>query len=237
MRATNALPAKPAQFDRASQERRAMTAKIAIARKQLAMDDDDYRQGLFDLTGKISSTQCSEAQLARVLDWLKSKGFKPLPGRGKADHPMARKARALWLSLYHLGAVHNSSEQALEAFAKRQLRCEKLQWAKQADAFRLIEALKSMAVRAGWLQHCRVTGKHLAPIVLQSSLCHLILARLKDAGVAPADWGLHDVGWKLCGIPNAKETGWTAEDYDRLAAALGKKLREHGRPVAGGHAA
>lgn len=237
MRATNTMSAKPAQFDRSRQDRRSMEAKIHVALKQLDMEEDAYRQGMFNATGKISLKKCSDAEVAKVLDWLKSKGFKPMPGRGKADHPMARKARALWVSLYHLGAINNSSEQALEAFAKRQLRCEKLQWAKQADAFRLIEALKSMAVRAGWLQHCRVTGKHLTPIVLQSSLCHLILARLKDAGVAPADWGLHDAGWKLCGIPNAKDTGWTAEDYDRLAAALGKKLRKYGSTIEGGRAA
>ncbi|MFX8708345.1 regulatory protein GemA, partial [Acinetobacter baumannii] len=68
-------------------------------------------------------------------------------------HPMARKARALWISLHKLGVVHNPSEQALEAFAKRQLGCEKLVWARQSDAYRLIEALKSMAERAGWRQH------------------------------------------------------------------------------------
>ncbi len=214
-----------------------MLGKIHVARKQLAMDEDDYRQGLFDTTGKTSLTECNDLQLARVLDWLKSKGFRPMPGRGKADHPMARKARALWISLYHLGAVHNSSEQALEAFAKRQLGCDRLQWAKQSDAFRLIEALKSMAARAGWIQHCRVSGKQLDPRTLQSSLCHLILAKLKAAGMAPADWGLHDAAWKLCGIENAKADPWTAEDYDRLAAALGRKLREFGTPATGGHAA
>ena len=34
---------------------------------------------------------------------------------------MARKARALWISLYHLGAVHNPSEEALEAMARNEV--------------------------------------------------------------------------------------------------------------------
>ncbi len=228
MPASNAAAAKPAVFDKSSQHRRSMIAKVQIARQQLNMDEDDYRQILFDQTGKTSLTECSEPQISRVLDVMKSKGFKPLPGKKAASHPMALKARALWISLYHLNAVNNPAEEALEAFAKRQLGCEKLQWARQSDAFRLIEALKSMAVRNGWVQHNRATGRQFNPIELQASLCAAILIKLKDAGVVPADWHLHDAAWKLCGIENAKAAPWTASDYERLAKALGHKLRTHG---------
>lgn len=228
MPAPDTARARPARFDAGSQQRRAMIAKVHVARKQLAIMEDDYRQGLFERTGKTSLTECTDREIATVLEWLKTKGFRPLPRPGVARHPMAQKARALWISLYHLGVVHNASEHALEAFAKRQLGCERLVWARQSDAYKLIEALKSMAVRAGWLQHCRVTGKPLSPAGLQSSLCHVILGRLKEAGIAPDGWGLHDAMWLLCGIENARETAWTAEDYDQLARALGDKLRKHG---------
>lgn len=231
--ATNAALARPAQFDRASQHRRAMIAKVQIARQQLGMVEDDYRQILMDQTGKLSLKDCSDPQIARVLDVMKSKGFKALPGKKVASHPMALKARALWISLYHLGAVHNSSEHALEAFAKRQLGCDKLQWARQSDAFRLIEALKSMATRGGWQQHCRVTGKPFNPTELQASLCAAILIKLKDAHVVPSDWALHDAAWKLCGIENVKTSPWTASDYELLAKALGDKLRAHGKDNGG----
>ena len=223
-----AVNARPAEFDRGAQHRRAMIAKIAVARKQLAMDEDDYRQGLFEQTGKASLTQCSDAQLERVIGWLKSKGFRALPGKGAASHPMAAKARALWISLYHLGVVHNPAEAALEAFARRQLGCDKLNWARQSDAFRLIEALKAMAVRHGWAQHSVATQKPLDPLGLQASLCQAILAKLKAARLVPIDWALHEAAWRLCGIENARETRWSAEDYERLAQALGAKLREMG---------
>lgn len=228
--ASRRIGAVPAQFDKSSQNRRAMIAKVQIARQQLGMVEDDYRQILFDQTGKTSLKDCSEPQIARVLDVMKAKGFKPLPGKNAASHPMATKARALWISLYHLNAVNNPAEQALEAFAKRQLGCERLQWARQSDAFRLIEALKTMATRNGWLQHNRVTGRQFNPMELQASLCAAILIKLKDAGIAPADWNLHDAAWKLCGIENAKAAPWTASDYERLAKALGFKLRTHGKP-------
>lgn len=225
---------RPAQFDAPSQQRRAMMAKIQIARKDLAMDEDDYRQALLDQTGHLSLTECSERELVAMLDWLKSKGFKPLPGKKAASHPMALKARALWISLYHLGVVHNRSDAALEAFAKRQLKCERLAWARQSDAFQLIEALKAMGSRNGWAQHGRASQKPLDPLGLQRSLCAAILDKLKAAGHVPADWALHDAAWKLCGEPNARDRAWTAEDYAALAAKLGAKLRALGPAKAEG---
>lgn len=220
--------ARPAQFDRLTQHRRAMLAKINIARHQLAMAEDDYRQILFDETGKSSLRACSEGELDRMLARLKALGFQPLPkagGKSAAQHPMAKKARAMWISLHQLGVVQNPSEKALEAFARRQLGCERLVWARQSDAYRLIEALKAMASRAGWPQSCLATQKALSPLALQESLCNAILLRLKGAGEIPADWALHDAAWRLCGIENARENGWSAGDYQRLAAALGAKLR------------
>jgi phage gp16-like protein len=221
--------ARPAQFDRASQHRRAMIAKINIARHQLQMIEDDYRQVLFNATGRTSLKECGDAQLERMLDRLKALGFQPLPkagGRSPAAHPMARKARALWISLHQLGVVRNPSEEALEAFAKRQLGCERLVWARQSDAYRLIEALKAMAKRAGWPQRCLATGKDLSIGALQEGLCNAILRRLKDAGVAAEPWTLNDAAFKLCGIEVGRNGPMTGEGYTRLAAALGSKLRE-----------
>ena len=114
----SAARAVPARFDRSQQHRRAMLAKIHVARKELGIVEDYYRQILVDQTGHLSAKHCSDAELAKVLDALKAKGFKPKSrsprtGQQRADHPMARKARALWLSLYHLGAVRNPDEKAL----------------------------------------------------------------------------------------------------------------------------
>ncbi len=213
-------PVAAAQFDRGSQRRRSMIAMIHVARKDLRMVDADYRQALFERTGQLETNKCTDAQLGTMVDWLKSKGFRAIPKKKTAQHPMARKARAMWISLYQLGAVHNASEEALEGFARRQLKCEKLVWARQSDARALIEALKAMATRHGWPQ------PNLPPIQLQASLCEAILVKLKDKGIAPAEWSIHDAQHKLCGIE--KREAWTAEDYQRLAEALGRKLREAG---------
>jgi hypothetical protein len=81
-----------------------------------------------------------------MIEQMKRQGFTPKKAASSAaDHPFAAKARALWISLYHLGAIDNPSEQGLEAFARRQLQCMKMQWANQAQAYKLIEALKAIA--------------------------------------------------------------------------------------------
>ncbi|MFV0642943.1 MAG: gp16 family protein [Sphingomonadaceae bacterium] len=219
------VKAHPARFDRSAQHRRAMLAKINIARHQLAMDEDDYRQMLVDETGHMSLRECSEVQLERILARLKKLGFKPLPSkRGSAATPAGRKARALWISLYQLGAVRNPSEKALEAFAQRQIGCTKLNWARSNDVYRLIEALKAMATRHGWAHPVNDT-----PLRLQEGLCEAILLKMKCGEFIPADWTLDIAAWRLCGIDTGKsDSGYTAEHYQRLAAALGAQLRAAG---------
>lgn len=149
--------------------RRAAIVKVQIARKELALDEETYRALLERVTGRRSAADCTVAQLGRVLDELKAKGWKPsFSARGQkappfrpdagqararpADSPVARKARALWISLHQLGEVRDPSERSLEAFAARQLGVDRLRWADQSQGYRLIEALKAMAERAGWSQ-------------------------------------------------------------------------------------
>jgi len=227
-----AINAKPAQFDRASQARRSMLGKIHIAKKQLGMVDDDYRQLLFDTAGKTSAAQCSDAELTMVIDALKAKGFKPLPPKGgaSAQHKMAKKARALWISLHHLNVVHNPSEQALETFARKQLGCEKLQWARQSHGAKLIEALKDMAARNGWKQ-VDDAGRPLSVLALQEQLCLAILDKLKAAGAADDGWSLSNAAWSLHGWVLGASGPVGTEEYAALAKALGDELRKAG-PVA-----
>lgn len=222
--------AAPAQFDRSASHRRSMIAKIHVAKKELALADDDYRQILLDSAGRSSAADCTDAELERVLKRLQEIGFKPLVKAGvtrPAQHPMARKARALWISLYHLGAVRSPDEKALESFAKRQLGCERLVWANQSDGYRLIEALKAMAERHGWAQF-DANGNNLSVMRLREGLCEAILAKLKTAGIVPADWTIDIAAFRLCGIEPGANGPITAEGYDNIAHALGRKLRAAG---------
>lgn len=223
----------PARFDPSAKHRRAMIAKIHVGKKDLQLDEDDYRQILMQETGRGSSADCTEAELERVLGRFQALGWKPLPKAGgstdarPAQHPMARKARALWISLYHLGEVRSPNEKALEAFAKRQLGCERLTFARQSEGFRLIEALKAMAAKGGWPQ-VDAKGNAWSVMKLKENLCEAILVKLKAKGLAREDWTIDIAAWRLCGIETAGEGPITAEGYDAIASALGKKLRAAG---------
>lgn len=127
---------------------------VHIAVKDLHMDDDDYRAILRRETGKASAAQCSPAELHRVIAAMERLGWRGTRGTGhrvnQASHPIARKARAMWITLHALGAVDDASESALEVFGKRQLGVDRLHWADRAKASALVEALKGIATRHGW---------------------------------------------------------------------------------------
>lgn len=71
---------------------------IHIARNELGMDEDTYRQMLQGLTGKASTKGMDTTQLNCVLESMKRKGFRVKPA-GKAssglpldNHPQSRKS-------------------------------------------------------------------------------------------------------------------------------------------------
>lgn len=122
---------------------------IHIAKQQLGMDDDAYREILFTLTRKRSSTELDFAERKKVLDHMEACGFKrtkPQP-RKLADDPQSKMIRALWLQLHEAGKVRNPSESALAAFAKRQTGRDALQWLNGKEASALIEELKKWLAR------------------------------------------------------------------------------------------
>ncbi|MEM6859079.1 MAG: regulatory protein GemA, partial [Pseudomonadota bacterium] len=194
--------AKRARFKGGDQTRRIMIAKAHVAKKDLQLDEDDYRAIILDETkGQHDSTaHCDQAQLERIIKRFEARGWKSKPTRRSskpATHPMAKKARAMWISLHQLGVVRSPKEKSLEAFAKGQLRCEKLAWAKQSHSGKLIEALKSMASEAGWAQTDE-KGNNLSVRALKEGLCKAILARMVEEGEAPAHWTIDEAAWKLC---------------------------------------
>lgn len=219
--------ARPAQFDRTAQGRRSMLAKVHIAKKDLVLDEDDYRQILLDEAGVASAGDADTKGLEAILRRFEGLGWKAVAKRGtaaRAQSPMAKKARALWISLWHLGDVRNRSEKALESFAQRQLKCERMAWANQREAAKLIEALKAMAERGGWKQNDEA-GKPLSVRALNEGLCEAIVAKLKSAGEVPADWTLDIAAFRLCGVEPGANGPMQAGDYSALAEQLGNKLR------------
>lgn len=128
---------------------------IHVARRDLAMAEDTYRQIVRHCTQerKSSAADCTLHELQAVLDHMKRAGFKvrksaPAARNGTRTldtRPMPSKARALWLFLHQVGEVRDPSEAALEAFTRRQTGVDALQWVDMHE--RVIEPLKKWAER------------------------------------------------------------------------------------------
>ncbi|RHW17179.1 regulatory protein GemA [Sphingomonas gilva] len=223
-----------AQFNPAQQRRRGMLAKIHIAQKQLGLTEDDYRAVLIRVTGLDSAGAMSDAELERVVAELTRLGFRAkADGKAKpAMHPVALKARAMWISLHQLGVVENPSEQALEAFAARQLGVVKWHWANQAWGYKLIEALKAMAQRAGWDQHLEGVAPAAKARILKRRLAERLFAMLKHEGLIPHHWDILLAAERLAGVEIGG--GWwqaSAEDADRVVQAFAQARRAPMKPV------
>lgn len=138
----------------ADKVRNSELAQIHIAKAQLGMEDDAYRNILWAIGRVRSSKDLDWAGRKRVLDHMRACGWKPErkrdpAGTALADDAQSRKIRAIWLALHEAGVVRNASEQSLLAYVKRQTGVAALDWLKMHQASKVIEALKRWAARSG----------------------------------------------------------------------------------------
>lgn len=204
-------------------QRRARLAQVHIARKALGMLEDDYRGLLQRVTGQSSAKHCEDRQLVSLIAEFERMGWRPVrmgKGRKSAHNQTVWKARAMWISLYQLGAIEDGSDSALDAFGRRQLRVDRLQWADARQAFRLIEALKAIANRHGWDQgmSSQVPAKDRVR-VLKDRLVGAQLARLAEAGVA------------VVGPLTDDRSAWSNKRLESAAAELASHIRAIQKPA------
>jgi hypothetical protein len=119
---------------------------IHAMKRELGLDETDYRSMLVRVTGKDSLRAMSGGQLGLVLDDMRAKGA----GRRKLGGPYAARLQALWIGCWNLGLIDNRDDAALLSFVNRQTGIERTEFlidAEQAKA--VVEALKAMLARAG----------------------------------------------------------------------------------------
>lgn len=124
---------------------------IQVARRDLNLDEPNYRAILFAQGGNESLAAMPIDGMQKVLDYLKAQGFKvrsTKTDRKQATGKDASKVRALWLFLHELGAVHDPSEAALTAYVKRIAKVDDVQWMRSGRRVEMvIESLKKWAMR------------------------------------------------------------------------------------------
>ena len=104
---------------------------IQVARRDLNLDETNYRAILFAQGGNESLAAMHIDGMKKVLDYLKAQGFKvrkTKTDRKQATGKDASKVRALWLFLHELGAVRDPSEAALTSYVKRIAKVDDVQW-------------------------------------------------------------------------------------------------------------
>lgn len=126
-------------------------AAIHVLKGQLRLTDDDYRALLNALTLKSSTKDMTQAQRQQVRDHMQREaeraGLAPKGGgvastRRRALSPRERKVWAMWNALKRAGHIANNSEQALNAWVKRTVQVDALEFCTGPQLDTLIEALK-----------------------------------------------------------------------------------------------
>jgi phage gp16-like protein len=215
--------------------RNGLLGLIHQAKKQLALDDDTYRDVVRRVTGKESSGSCSITELENVKAEMVNLGFKPSkkahPRAGKrpfADGEIAAKLRALWISGYHLGVVKDPAEAALAAFVKRATGgkakgVDALQWLTESDARKAIESLKAWLTRETGVDwsvkwHDDSRGAFPRIDVVKAQFQILTAARWKGTGGSLSHFLSHFGYQPILSL-------YTDEELDRLIDNLGPMVR------------
>ncbi|MBE4071074.1 regulatory protein GemA [Vibrio parahaemolyticus] len=122
---------------------------VQIGKRELAMDDDTYRAMLENITGQNSAKNLQQWQLSKVLDHLKSLGFKPkASNKPKPKTPEVAKIKAIWITMHKQGFVRDGSDSAIDAYVRRMTThsngrgIERAMWLKSYQAADVLESLK-----------------------------------------------------------------------------------------------
>lgn len=208
---------------------------IMAACKRQGIDDETRHATQKRLTGKDSMTEMTVGELTRLRDHFNRGWTGP-----KSHRPHVGKIRALWWSLYWIGAIERVDDDALNAFIKRQTHIQHINFLDHRQAPAVIEALKAWLEREGVMWW---SADQLADVVATGAMTsagtafsqaeadrHAVLGqlatRLDDAGLMN---GLALYSWisSAVGRPTLNQWTFSASELDQGLRALGKKYRAH----------
>ena len=132
-------------------DKRPLLAKIHIAKTQLNLDDEQYRDIVRRVTGKDSAAQCRYSQLVDLINEFKNLGWKTPKKKAFRRTPSdcIKKIYALWGELQALEAVQSTDKTALDAFVKKYTGIDSVQWLLPDQQRKIIEILKQWIKRIG----------------------------------------------------------------------------------------
>lgn len=180
-------------------------------------------------------TDMTLAELVRLRDHL-NRGWKG----PRQTRPHVGKIRALWWSLYWIGAVERPDDDALNMFIKRQTYIQHINFLDHRKAPAVIEALKSWLEREGVMwwpadqveEVARTAGNTFAgtPFTAAEADRHAVLeelARRLDGAGLLARFALYDWIGNAVERPTRNQWSFSAAELDEGIRRLGKKFRSH----------
>jgi phage gp16-like protein len=211
--------------DGKSDSRKRLIGAVRAAAQRTGLADDDRRALQAQITGKSSLSDMTLAEIGRVLDHL-NRGWQPTGNRATTP-----KIRALWWTLYWIGAVNDASPRAIDAWVKRQSGCASLRFVDHAAAAPMIEALKSWASRAGvrWPSAEDLNAAQIghAALTMQQLERHAVIRAIAEQLIDRGDMrfnGHLPYLRSALGL-GANQWAWTAHELDAAIKLLGKRHR------------
>ncbi|HGJ4212500.1 TPA: gp16 family protein [Salmonella enterica subsp. enterica serovar Poona] len=104
-------------------DRASLITLIHVAKKDLHLDTDTYRDALHAVVGKTSCRDMTLAELSRVLEMFKKRGFKVRSkpqNRALKPATVTAKIRAIWRLMYAQGFLSSDNETALNGWVRKQ---------------------------------------------------------------------------------------------------------------------
>lgn len=221
------------EAEKADPRRRAELAKIHMAKKALGLSEADYRAAVARMSHGRTETaaELKRAERGALLDHFKASGFRPKRSgrRVGPDRQQVLKARALWRSLWNLGATAEASDRALDAFVRRQTGVEALGWCTPGQLNTVIESLKGWCERLGFAPEVTDGDAHDAKVALVRAIWKRIAAadpRRDGSDKALDGWVFFEFCRREGRPPVGRVDELDDEGLDAAAEALGHWLRK-----------
>ncbi|EFR3658252.1 DUF1018 domain-containing protein [Salmonella enterica] len=104
-------------------DRGTLITTIHVARRELRLDEDTYRDALRTATGKTSCRDMTLPELSKALAAFKKRGFKVRSkphNRALKPATVTAKIRAIWRLMHTQGFLASDGEAALNSWVRKQ---------------------------------------------------------------------------------------------------------------------
>lgn len=133
-----------------NESRSSLLAKVHIAKKDLNLPDDTYRDLLERVGGNRSAAKLTDRQLVAVVAELRAKGWQPKAAPSKGRKPRAPKdAKSIMSKIEALLAEAKRPWAYVESMGKRMYGVERLEWCTADQLHGIMVALIKDAKRNG----------------------------------------------------------------------------------------